>query len=145
MLSETDRQNIAYQELGDGEKLLWTSTPDSKRAFVGALGLWFFAIPWTAFSVFRTRAAFGVGNKSGHSFWGWHLLFPLWGVPFVFVGVVMLLSLFGANRKAKNTMNAISNKRVLLIESGKTRVVESYHAMIWAILSVWNERTAAAI
>ena len=52
-----DLDAIARDELAPGEAVAWAAQPDARRAALGALAVWLFAVPWTAFSVFWTAMA----------------------------------------------------------------------------------------
>lgn len=104
-------------ELDHGEQLLWVGQPDPRRFARVALPIVFFGIPWTAFSIFWTVMAFiGVGGGQGAGPGiGW--FFPLFGVPFVLIGLGMLSSPFWLRRKAKRTCYALTNRRAILWEA----------------------------
>ena len=89
-------------ELRDHERLLWVRQPRAGRFARQALPLVLFGIPWTAFALFWTAAASGMlfggaGNGGPGSF------FPLFGLPFVLIGVGMLSSPCWFIRQAKRT------------------------------------------
>ena len=79
-----------FNDLEPGERIVWATRP-SPRAY--ARGTWvilLFAIPWTAFSLFwivgsawMLRGGPEVGTPFG-------LYFPLFGVPFLLIGGVLL-------------------------------------------------------
>lgn len=126
MFIGTETFSAAQNELEPGENLLWTGNPDPQRAMFSTFGLWFFAIPWTAFSLFWTWGASGSGRRLSQPGWTFELLFPLFGLPFILIGFAMLLAPFSASRKAKRTTYAITDRRVLVIESGRTKIVQSF-------------------
>lgn len=119
-----EQQAVVQSELRDGERLLWADRPDPQRALKQAFVIWIFAIPWTAFAVFWIvmAATMSSGAPGPGSF------FALFGLPFLLIGFVMLASPWWAQAKAKRTTYAITDQRVLIIETGKTRKVESYSA-----------------
>jgi hypothetical protein len=71
-------------------------------------------------------AATEMGHRTTGFGWSPDSFFPLFGVPFVLIGLAMLSAPFWAYRKSSRTVYAITNKRVAIIESGKTRTVQSY-------------------
>jgi hypothetical protein len=117
---------IAGKELAPGEKLVWADRPRpgalARRASAGFL----FAIPFTAFAVAWVAGAY-TATQHAHPI-GPDSVFPLFGLIFVGAGVFMLLSPLRAMAKARSTIYAITNERLLIIEGGRTRRVTSFTA-----------------
>ena len=94
------------------------------RFFSGStVGMFFFAIPWTAFSVFWMAGASGFKIpqfNQGSDF------FPLFGLPFFLIGIGMLSSPWWAYRKQLKTVFLITDRRVITIHGGRTSTVRSY-------------------
>jgi len=87
-----------------------------------------FGIPWTAFSVFWMLAASGVlfGSIGGGG-QIIQILFTLFGVPFVLVGLLMLSSPYWARRSAMKTLYALTDRRCIIWQHGlRTTTVKSY-------------------
>ena len=102
------------RELQPGERLLW-SGEQLARINAGAFGIWLFAVPWTAFALFWMAMA-GIGAQATQGSAGvFAWAFPLFGLPFVLIGLAMLAapfaSLFGAHR----VLFAVTDRRVLRI------------------------------
>src|SRR5271170_1405877 len=118
-------QNLVNSELESGEKLQWSGQPEPTRLAKGTLPILLFAIPWTAFACFWvTMACTGVSHM--HQF-GPMMIFPLFGLPFIFVGLGMLSTPLFVYRQAKRTVYAITNKRALMLKaSGRGKTVVSY-------------------
>jgi hypothetical protein len=57
---------------------------------------------------------------------GWTWLFPLWGVPFILVGLCMLASPLWARRKAGRTLYVITDRRAIIFEGGWGITVRSF-------------------
>ena len=89
----------------------------------GSLALLIFGVPWTAFAVFWTLGAAGLIGKFSREAGLWGYIFPLWGLPFIFIGLVMLSAPYWAARAARRTIYAITDRR----------------AIIW-IPKVWGEK-----
>jgi hypothetical protein len=112
------------RELQRGERVLWKGE-GIPRFQASAMGIWFFAIPWTAFAVFWTVMAAGGMSQSWDDV-GWiGLAFPAFGLPFIIVGIGMLsmpfLSLFGA----KNMLWVVTNQRLIRLYVGRKLRVSS--------------------
>jgi len=110
-------------QLQGGEGIRWISPANPKLALLGGLALWLFAIPWTAFALFwmAGAAGFKIPNfKSPMS------LFPLFGLPFVLIGLAMLASPLFLYKKAKSTFYIITDRRALIFQDGATVKMQSF-------------------
>ncbi len=108
-----------------GETVVWFGQPDPKRFLLQSLPLFIFGIPWTAFAVFWVYAASGFDfppdfSKGGFSF------FPLFGLPFVLIGVWLLLSPVFHYVKAFKTLYIVTNKTARIVTMGRTKQVETF-------------------
>lgn len=112
-------------ELDSDEQLLWVGQPRPSRFARSAIPLVVFGIPWTAFAVFWVAGASGIlfggfggpvnGPAGLGAFFG---CFPLFGVPFVLIGLWMLSSPYWLRRKAERTYYALTDRRAILWEAG---------------------------
>jgi hypothetical protein len=119
-------RNKVEMELRSGERILWTAQPIAARLSRASWPIVIFGIFWTAFSVFWVAAA-GWGT-SRNSMPGPFKLFPLFGVPFVLIGIGMLTSPIWMRKKAAKTVYMITDQRAVILSEGlrgKTHV-ESY-------------------
>ncbi|ADI30796.1 hypothetical protein [Methylotenera versatilis] len=117
-VSESLLRNL-NSELRRDEVLKWVAQPISSQLVKSSFWLWLFFIPWTAFSLFWTAGASGFhwpdwGNLGAYS------LFPLFGLPFIAIGIWGLALPFTMRRKANSTVYAITNQRLLIASFGKT-------------------------
>lgn len=112
-------------ELKSGESLVWAGQPNPDRYMKSAFKIWFFFIPWTAFSLFWIAGALEFQLPKFDSGWG---LFPLFGVPFLLVGLCGLGSPFWLRHKARSMIYAITDQRAMIIEGEKSITVKSYLA-----------------
>ncbi|QNA89948.1 hypothetical protein G4G28_18220 [Massilia sp. Dwa41.01b] len=110
-------------ELNTGESLLWTGQPSPRRYMKDAFKLWFFFIPWTAFSLFWMAGASGFRLPSFEDGWS---LFPLFGLPFLLIGIAGLSSPFWLRRKAAWIVYGLTNRRALIIAGKDSITVKSY-------------------
>jgi hypothetical protein len=106
-------------ELQPGERVVWMDQPIPARLARASLGLVIFGVPWTAFAVFWTgAAATGVFSAkpsgAGKLFW----LFPLFGLPFILIGVGLLSSPWWMRKRAARTAYVITDRRAILFEGG---------------------------
>lgn len=120
-------------ELRAGERVLWSGKPLPARIMLSAFAIWFFAIPWTAFALFWESMAlspwFAASGSHGTPKaveWGVAVVFPIFGLPFVLIGLGMMAAPFYAYRKAQRTLYAITTERALIIAGGGRREVKSF-------------------
>lgn len=108
----TDPRERIEQELSEEENLIWADRPLSLRPyFMRALPVFLFGIPFFSFAVFWTGAAFTLtGANSVGDF-----AFAAFGIPFILVGAGLLASPLWALRKARSTIYAVTDQRLLIL------------------------------
>lgn len=127
-------QSKINQELKRGEVVKWAGQPNLEKflgkAMAGRFLIWLFFIPWTVFSVFwiAGAAGFKIPDFSQPSF---ELFFPLFGVPFLLIGIFGLASPFFLpfflKKKAASMVYLITNLRAVIIQGTKTTTYKSYY------------------
>lgn len=100
-------------ELQPGERVTWSGQPIPGRFARRSIAIVIFGIPFTAFAIFWIA---GASEFKQPDFSGGAGLFPLFGVPFVLIGLGMLSSPFWMRLKAARTAYAITDRRALIIE-----------------------------
>lgn len=118
-------QQRLQSELKPGETLLWSGQPNATRFMRSGFITWLFFIPWTAFALFWVAGAAGFRWPS---FDGLPSLFPLFGLPFVLIGVGGLCAPLWLRRKARWTVYALTNRRVITIEGTRSITVRALTA-----------------
>lgn len=124
VLSHSLQQRL-LAELKPGESLVWTGQPNPRRYMRSAFAIWLFFVPWTAFSLFWIASASGFEWPRFSDGWSF---FPLFGVPFLLIGLAGLSSPFYLRRKARWMIYGITTRRALAIEGIKSIKVKSYQA-----------------
>ncbi len=121
------RLNIALQnELRDGERIEWQGIKLARIEPKG-FGIYLFAIPWTAFALFWTAmAAWGTSAMDSNSPLDW--AFPLFGTPFILVGLGMLVTPFVPLLQRGRILYAVTDQRVLRLSLGRDLTVNSVPA-----------------
>jgi Bacterial PH domain len=128
-MNPNDAQLRAQSELQSGESLYWTGTADPVRASLSALPAALFGIPFAGFAIFWITQAYhatSMMSKSAHnSFASGFRVFPLFGLPFLLIGLGIVLAPVWALLKSGSTVYAVTNQRVMIISGGSTRSVKS--------------------
>lgn len=113
-------------ELETGERVFWIDQPRPGSGFSWLMWIpSLFAIPWTGFTLFWIAGAIGVFDKG----WGavgqldiQRLLFGMFGIPFLLVGVGLFFSPVwtrrGHRKAARNTVYLITDRRALVLNAG---------------------------
>lgn len=116
-------QSLIQAELNEGEKITWVGTPIPRRYGLKSLPMVFFGIPWTAFALFWMA---GAARFKIPDFNQGFDLFPLFGIPFVLIGLGMLGSPFWMMRKARNTAYILTNQRAIIFEKKLSMSIRSF-------------------
>lgn len=107
------------KEIGAGERLLWTGRPRQGIILRPADALFVpFSLMWGGFAMFWEAMVFRTGAP---------FFFTLWGIPFVLVGLYMIVGRFftEAQQRAR-TIYAVTNERVIIISGLLKETVRSH-------------------
>ena len=121
----------ALREATTGERVVWVARPNDRRQFFRNIWTFLFSIPWTVFSIAWTAVPASVllFAEGPDPMKGWGraamVVFFLFGLPFVAVGLVGLATPFLAARRARHTVFALTDTRLAVIFNGRTLVVRS--------------------
>jgi hypothetical protein len=119
-----DLQDKVDRELESGERVVWMDQPVPRYFTAGSISAFLFAIPWTAFAVFWMYGA--AGFKVPDFTKGPEALFPLFGLPFVLIGLAMLSTPYWTFLKALRTVYVITDRRAILFEGGWSTTIRSF-------------------
>lgn len=124
--SFVDPLEMALQrELQRGERVLWKGRP-LPRLNITAFALWLFAVPWTAFALFWTVMAYaGVSSMEPEDGGLIAYAFPLFGLPFILVGLGTMAGPFLPLFLARRTMFAITDRRLIRLRLGQRLITQS--------------------
>ncbi|WP_217896643.1 hypothetical protein [Novosphingobium sp. B 225] len=87
--------------------------------------IWLFAIPWTAFALFWTWLA-ATPLREGQHIGGYiEYGFPLFGLPFILIGLGMLATPFRLLLRARRVVYALTDQRVIQLYAGRSTKVQS--------------------
>jgi hypothetical protein len=105
--------------LESNEKLLWSGKPAGGVRLRAADAFMIpFSIFWTGFAAFwEIMACSGLWAKGAAKDAGWFFwIFPLWGIPFILVGLYLMFGRFWTDAKQReNTSYGITDRRVIMI------------------------------
>lgn len=125
-----DDRAVLATALTPGERVRWAGRPRAS-GMLGSFGIYLFAIPWTAFALFwETMALMPILGSSQTTMpalmkYGFGIVFPLFGIPFVVIGFGMLAAPFWGMARAKRTIHAVTDRRLLTIVRGRKTDVKS--------------------
>ena len=121
-----DLREKVDRELEPSKHVQWLQMPVPRYFTTGSTSAFLFGIPWTAFAIFWTvSAAWGTSKTGG---FGLFRAFPLFGVPFILIGLGMLSSPLWAYRKALRTIYVVTDRRAITFDGGRTTTIRSYPA-----------------
>ena len=115
---ERDSAGILERELSAGEKLLWSGQPlGGIRLRKQDAILIPFSLLWGGFAVFWEA---GVIHSNAPFF------FRLWGIPFVLVGIYLIVGRFFMDSKVRSkTVYGVTNERILIVSGFFSRNLRS--------------------
>lgn len=112
-------QDLVKQQLAPGERVLWAGQPVPGRLARRTLPIVFVGIACTAIVLFLIWAA--------NTWWrGLALLAWIILLPFLLIGLAMLLAPLFATRKARRTIYVVSDRRAVVISGLFSRSVASF-------------------
>lgn len=119
---------IISPELSRDEKLIWTDKPVSIRQHAQTvIFTMLFGIPFFGFAVFWTWGASAPlrdGVDTGIT--GFEYFFPMFGIPFLLVGLGLLLSPLWMALKARKTVYALTNHRLIIRQAFPKITIKSW-------------------
>jgi hypothetical protein len=123
-----DVQLRAQSELQNGESLLWSGPANPGRSAMSALPAALFGIPFAGFAFFWMSAAYrgthNLANQHNTVASGFSV-FPLFGLPFLVIGLGLILAPLLVYLKGRSGVYVVTNRRVMLITGTTSRSVKS--------------------
>src|SRR5713226_4413878 len=138
-----DAQLRDQSELQPGESLCWTGVADPRRATLSAIPAALFGIPFAGFALFWINGAYHASSsisKSPNAFAKSFSFFPLFGLPFLLVGLAIVLAPLWAYLKGRSTVCAVTNQRVMVITAAPATAPSS--PALPPTSSPWNTASA---
>jgi hypothetical protein len=107
-------------ELSSGERLLWSGMPDAATTLRATTPILLFGVPWLLFILGWEGIALAMVfhvfmENSSNTPWFVPFIMMIFGIPFVAVGVFMVGQPFAAAKKARCTLHAVTDQRVITL------------------------------
>lgn len=107
-----------------GEEILWAGRPSERVTFRRAMPVWLIGVPWTAFAAGWEAMALSAyfaekERESGGVADLFATIFPLFGVPFVLIGLFMLIAPFRAAWRARRMVHILTDRRLVSAVLGR--------------------------
>jgi len=118
-------EQLVNSQLDPGEGVLWTGAPDPGRLALSSIPAMVFGVPFTGFAAFWISMAFSTTSGPSRPA-GPLALFPLFGLPFLLIGLGMLTAPLWAYLAAGRTVYAVTNRRALILSRLLATTVKSY-------------------
>ena len=118
--SEPSPLSIAQREMRSGERLIWADRPAPGRLALTMLPASLFGIPFAGFAAFWIAMASSMTTEVEGVF----SFFPLFGLPFLLIGLGIMFAPVWAWRGARKTVYAISSDRLVIIKGGSVKSFE---------------------
>lgn len=113
-----DTPSFIQRELSAGEKLIWSGQPRTGVCFRKQDALLIpFSLIWGGFAVFWEISVFRSNAP---------IFFRLWGIPFVLVGIYLIIGRFFVDAKqCEKTFYAVTNSRIIIFSGLFSRNIRS--------------------
>ena len=123
---DIDVKQLVKDELDSSEELIWEGRPIAK-VFTARSGVALaFGLMFTAFSFFWTASLLKENTVSILPMTLIERIFPFFSLPFLAVGIWLMLSPYWMYRETQRTVFVITNKRCIIITAGRTKKVKAY-------------------
>ena len=112
-----DAQKIIQKELDSGERLLWAGMPKQGTIFKGSdIFMVPFSLLWGGFAIFWEYMALTIAPNAQNAPEGFALIFPLFGIPFVVIGLYMVFGRFIYDSKKRGkTFYGLTDQRAIIV------------------------------
>lgn len=119
-----ETQSIIQRELDPDESLIWSGTPKQGAIFRGSdIFMIPFSLMWGGFAIFWEFMALKIPNEKAGVV---SILFPLFGIPFVIIGLYIIFGrfIYDSKKRAK-TFYGLTNQRVIIVSGLFSKSVKS--------------------
>ena len=119
-----DQRALIDAELQPGETITWAGQPKPRAFTLQTIPMVVFAIPWTAFAIFWVVMAYHGTSKISSP--GPGRFFPLFGVPFILIGLGMFSAPLWMRRRMRRTIYLITNRRAIIFQRNFTVTTRTF-------------------
>lgn len=135
-----DAQMIVQQELDSGERLLWAGMPKQGMVFRHSdLYRIPFSLLWGGFAIFWELSVLSTApsEKAGAA----RLMFSLFGIPFVLVGLYLIFGrfIYDSKKRAK-TFYGLTDQRAIIVSSFFRKRVQSLNLKTMSDVSLSEKK-----
>ena len=119
-----DAQQIVQRELDSGEKLIWAGAPKQGTVLRGSdVFMIPFSLLWGGFAIFWEVMALSIPKDDAGAV---AYVFPLFGLPFVIVGLYMIFGrfIYDSKKRAK-TFYGLTDQRAIIVSGLFSKGVKS--------------------
>jgi hypothetical protein len=119
-----DTQMIIQKELDSGERLLWAGTPKQGVIFRGSdIFMVPFSLLWGGFAIFWEIMVLQIPSEKAGAV---SIVFPLFGIPFVLIGLYLIFGrfIYDSKKRAK-TFYGLTDQRAIIVSGLFSRGVKS--------------------
>lgn len=108
-----------------GERIVWTGRPRQGLMLTARDGLLIpFSLLWGGFAIFWETSALAIPVRAAEAS-PVGLIFPLWGVPFVVVGLYMIVGRFFHDAWIRSRMRyALTDRRALILQGNRLTALD---------------------
>ena len=137
-----DAQMIIQKELDSGERLLWAGMPKQGTIFKSSdVFMIPFSLLWGGFAIFWEYMALSMAPNAQNAPDGFALLFPLFGIPFVVIGLYMIFGRFiYDSKKREKTFYGLTDQRAIIVSGVFSKSVKSLNLKTMSDVSL-SEKT----
>jgi len=133
-----DAQMVIQKELNSGERLIWAGAPKQGLILKGSDTFTIpFSLLWGGFAIFWEYMALTMAPKAQNAPDGFALLFPLFGIPFVVIGLYMIFGRFVYDSKKRGkTFYGLTNQRAIIVSGVFRKNVKSLNLKTMSDISL---------
>jgi len=133
---------IIKNELSENEQLIWAGQPKQGIVFRSSdIFMIPFSIMWGGFAIFWEITALLTTSKAKDAPFFFDIIFPLFGLPFVIIGLYLIFGRFIVDAKRREkTYYGLTDKRIIIISGIFSQKVKSMNLRTLTDLSL-SEKT----